>query len=200
MYNKPQYINGVSGNAKIANEFARYFNSVYYDSHLDLEGKSSFVDANNDAQLESNSLAESYVYDMIDVELIDKCLRNMKRGKASGPDGLCCESLLYAHPKLISLLCSLFRSMSLHCYVPTNFGKGIIVPLVKDKTGDVSSINNYRAITLVPIISKLLECVLLHITDEFLNTDHRQFGFKKGLGCANAIFVVRSAVDYFRQR
>ena len=63
MYNKPQYINGVSGNAEIANEFARYFSCVYYDSNLDLEGKSSFVDANNDAQLESNSLAESYVYD-----------------------------------------------------------------------------------------------------------------------------------------
>ena len=47
----------------------------------------------------------------------------------------------------------------------------------------------------MPIISKLFECVLLHITDEFLNTDDRQFGFKKGLGCANAIFVVRSTVD-----
>jgi hypothetical protein len=200
LYNKPQYINGVSGNAEIANEFAKYFSSVYYDSNLDLEGKSSFLDANNAAQLESNDLADSYVFNMIDVELTDKCLRNMKRGKASGPDGLCCESLLHAHPKLISLLCSLFRSMSLHHYVPTNFGKGIIVPLVKDKTGDVSSTNNYRAITLVPIISKLFECVLLHITDEFLNTDDRQFGFKKGLGCANAIFVVRSTVDYFTDR
>ena len=80
-----------------------------------------------------NLIVSQRVMYMIDVELIDKCLRNMKRGKASGPDGLCCESLLYAHPKLISLLCSLFRSMSLHHYVPTNFGKGIIVPLVKDK-------------------------------------------------------------------
>jgi Reverse transcriptase (RNA-dependent DNA polymerase) len=90
--------------------------------------------------------------------------------------------------------------MTLHHYVPTNFGKGITVPLLKDKTGDVSSTNNYRAITLVPIISKLFEYVLLHITNEFLNTDDRQVGFKKGLGCANAIFVVRSTVDYFTHR
>jgi hypothetical protein len=97
-------------------------------------------------------------------------------------------------------LCSLFRSMSLHHYVPTNFGKGIIVPLVKDKTGDVSSTDIYRAITLVPLISKIFECVLLSITDDFLNSDDRQFGFKKGLGCADAIFVLRSAALFHGQR
>jgi Reverse transcriptase (RNA-dependent DNA polymerase) len=90
--------------------------------------------------------------------------------------------------------------VSQHHYVPTNFGTGTIVPLVKDKTGDVSSTNNYRAITLVPVISKLFECVLLHITDEFLNNDDRQFGFKKGLGCANAIFIVCNTVDYSTDR
>jgi len=46
--------------------------------------------------------------------------------------------------------------MLLHKYVPIDFGQGIIVPLIKDKTGDSSSLNNYRVITLIPILSKLL--------------------------------------------
>jgi Reverse transcriptase (RNA-dependent DNA polymerase) len=33
-----------------------------------------------------------------------------------------------------------------------------------------------------------------------LGTDDRQFGFKKDLGCSNAIFAVRSTVDYFNDR
>ena len=52
-----------------------------------------------------------------------------------------------AHPKLVVLLSALFRSIILHNYVPVEFGQGIIVPLIKDRTGDSSSLNNYRAIT-----------------------------------------------------
>ena len=35
-----------------------------------------------------------------------------------------------------------------------------MVPLLKDKTGDVSSLNNYRGITLIPTISKVFELTL----------------------------------------
>ena len=48
-----------------------------------------------------------------------------------------------------------------HGFVPDNFGAGIIVPLVKDKAGDVNSLDNYRAITLTPIIAKVFESIIL---------------------------------------
>jgi len=47
----------------------------------------------------------------IDVEIIDKCLQKLKQGKASGPDDLTSEHLIYAHPYLIVLLCDLFTTM-----------------------------------------------------------------------------------------
>ena len=138
--------------------------------------------------------------ELVNVELVDKCLRGLKLGKASGPDGLCTESLLNAHPKLATLLCALFRSILIHNYVPIEFGQGIIVPLIKDKTGDHSSLSNYRAITLIPVMSKLFEHIILDVCDEYLTSDDRQFGFKKHLGCGNAIFAVRSTMDYFNDR
>ena len=42
-------------------------------------------------------------------------------------------------------------------YVPDNFCTGIIVPLVKDKCGDISSVENHRPLTLSPVISKMSE-------------------------------------------
>jgi len=90
--------------------------------------------------------------------------------------------------------------MVAHSYVPDEFGKGIIVPLVKNKTGDPSSLANYRAITRIPVISKLSESVLLQVTGNFLNTEETQFGFKKGLGCSNAIFAMRTTIDYYVNR
>ena len=35
-----------------------------------------------------------------------------------------------------------------HCYVSDNFGFGVIIPLVRDKAGDVEDVNNNRGITL----------------------------------------------------
>jgi len=47
--------------------------------------------------------------------------------------------------------------MSVHGVVPDGFGVGIVIPIVKDKLGDITNANNYRGITLSPVISKLFE-------------------------------------------
>ena len=107
-------------------------------------------------------------------------------------------TLVHAHPSLVIHICFLFRSMILHGFVPDKFGVGLIVPLVKDKAGDINNVSNYRGITLIAVISKLFESVLLEICNEFLQSDHLQFGFKKGLGCSNAIVSLRTAIEYLR--
>ena len=40
--------------------------------------------------------------------------------------------------------------------VPDAFGRGIIIPLVKNLDGDKTASDNYRSITLSPVISKLV--------------------------------------------
>jgi len=128
------------------------------------------------------------------------CIERLHVGKASGPHDLSSEHLKYAHPLLLVQLCSLFCTMVIHSFVPDKFGNGIIIPLLKDKTGNVNSLDNYRAITLIPAISKLFELMVLELCSEQLSTDELQFGFKPNVGCANAIFTFRTAVDYFRDR
>jgi hypothetical protein len=121
----------------------------------------------------------------------------MKLNKASGIDGIEVEHLMYAHPIVCTLLCNLFNCMLQCGRVPYDFHFGVIVPLVKDQCGDVSDVNNYRGITLSPTISKLFEMCLIENFGHLLTTSDLQFGFKKSLGCANAIFTVNSVVDYF---
>ena len=76
-------------------------------------------------------------------------------------------------------------------------GVRIIIPLIKDKSGNCNNVNNYRGITLSSIISKLFELCLANLYGDKLNTSYLQFGFKKKLGCANAIYALRSVVDYY---
>jgi len=47
----------------------------------------------------------------------------------------------------------------IHGYVPNDFGYGTVVPLLKDRCGDVSNLDNYRAIRPMPTISCVISKV-----------------------------------------
>ena len=83
---------------------------------------------------------------------------------------------------------------------PNEFGRGIIVPLVKDKRGDLFRSGNYRRITVSPVVSKIFELCLLDRFSNFLSSSDLQLGFKKNIGCGPGIFLVQNVVDYFVSR
>ena len=83
-----------------------------------------------------------------------------------------------------------------HGIVPTLFSSGVVVAVLKDKLGDSSDINNYRAIMLSLSVSKLFEkCILLKF-GHLLAVPPLQFGFQKKLSCSHAIYSLRADVDY----
>ena len=63
--------------------------------------------------------------------------------------------------------------------------------------GNLNNVANYRGITLVPIISNVLEGVINALCLSCFETDDHQFGFKKGKGCTDAIYLFTATVDHF---
>jgi len=98
----------------------------------------------------------------ISIELVEQCICKLKRSKAVGMDGLTAEHLFYAHPVHSRLLC-LFQLIVHFGLVPTDFGCGLTIPLVKNGDGDITSSSNYRGITLSPVIRKVFELVLMEM-------------------------------------
>ena len=131
------------------------------------------------------------------VEDVDKCVRQLKLGKAAGADGLMSEHFLNAHPIVVIELTHFFNALIKHCYVPNSFGLGIVIPLVKDISGDLSNMNNYRGITLSSTMSKIFEMCLMLLFGNFLLTHDLQVGFKKKLGCNHALYMLRSIVEHY---
>ena len=62
-------------------------------------------------------------------------------------------------------------------YIPSNFHSAVIVPLVKCKTGDITDVNNYRAIAISNAITKILEDLLFNLVTSTDDIDDYQFGF-----------------------
>ena len=78
-------------------------------------------------------------------------ISDLPSGKSSGFDGLNSESLKQTDPLVCLLLSICFTCMYTHCYMTSSMIKSIIVPLVKNKCGNLADRNNYRPIALSSI-------------------------------------------------
>ena len=105
--------------------------------------------------------------------------------------------ILHGSTQLVIHLHLLFNAIVQHSYVPCDFLKGVVTPIVKDSEGDISSIENYRGITLSHTFSFLFEHGILLKIDSFLQSDDLQFGYKKKHSTNHAIYTVKRCIDYF---
>ena len=181
---------------EIAREFASFFekhcNAVETEKIVELDNKFQcmYLDYENKSRFDKTYCT--------DVESIAKIVAAIKEGKATGVDGLMAEHIKYAHPVLIVILKKLFNIMIDVGYVPSAFGCGLIIPIPKRSIySNFASINDFRGITLSPVLSKLFEHCLLQLFQDSLVSSEFQFGFKKGKGCRDALFIVNETVDYF---
>ena len=76
----------------------------------------------------------------------------------------------------------------------------IIVPIVKNKCGNLSDSNNYRPIALATIMPKLFESAILLKCEMFPDTCPNQFGFRKGHSTDMCIYmyVLKEMIEYFK--
>ena len=83
-------------------------------------------------------------------------------------------------------------------YVPSEFGTGVTFPILKGSSGQkIVSFEDFRGITVSPILSKILEKGILVNFEGYLRSSDSQFGFKKHVGCSHAIYTLSSVVDHF---
>ena len=74
-----------------------------------------------------------------------------------------------------------------------------LVPLIKDKAGDLCDKSNYRPVGLCSVLSKILEAIILKRIENCLYTTANQFGFKKNLSTEMCIFLLKEVVNFYRE-
>jgi hypothetical protein len=136
-------------------------------------------------------------YNSITVQEVHDAVMKQKKGKACGPDGVAMEAFMLACPQLFIHLSLLFNLFILHSHIPPLFMQSLIVPLVKSKGGDLTDVNNYRAIALSNTISKILESILISKVINIDDCDEYQFGFKRGHSTGMCTNTLKKVVDYY---
>ena len=83
---------------------------------------------------------------------------SLDTNKASGLDGISVRMLKETAATISPILCTLFNLSITMGVVPDSWNTSLITPVPKQ--GDLSDPNNYRPISLLPVISKVLERII----------------------------------------
>ena len=126
-----------------------------------------------------------------------KCVvQDLKRGKSPGCDyGITPEALQFGGDYVIQQLCDICNDVYANGKAPEQFTTNLIVPL--PKKGDLTLMNNYRGISLMPVAAKVYKKVLLYRIRDPIDAILRrnQAGFRKGRGCTEQVHVLRRIIQ-----
>ena len=190
------HVGGLTDSNAIANGFTHNFesNCKPFNDNYNAELKVKYDERR--ANYDGGSLEPDYYF--VDVELVDRLIVDMKNGRAAGLDGLQCEHLKHSHPIAIVILTRLFRLFLSLGHVPNSFGVSYTVPIPKcDSRTRSLTFDDFRGISISPVISKLFEKVILKLFSSLFVTSDHQFGFKRNSSCTDAIYCVRNVIEHF---
>ena len=149
-------------------------------STLNLTG--TLITCKNEPPLEGSPIP-------ITIDMVRKAISKMKSGKAAGPSGIVVEMIKAAGDTGATMIRDLATAIIHDGKVPTDWEESFIVCLYKGK-GDALDRGNYRGLKLTEQAMKILERIVDGLIRQVVSIDDSQFGFVRGRGTTDAIFVV----------
>ncbi|KAK6749134.1 hypothetical protein RB195_001625 [Necator americanus] len=125
------------------------------------------------------------------------CIQKMKNGKSGGDDGISTEMLKYLPPSGIRGMTKIIRSIWIDERMPDSWRHAIIIPLHKKLS--VTDPRNYRGISLLRVMYKVLERIILDrlIKHREETTRDEQAGFPPGRSI-DQVFIVRRVIEIWQ--
>ena len=167
---------------EIANLFNQYFASVFTtDDRRDDDDLDHKTDPPNMSDL------------CLITAKIQTVLVGLDVNKATGPDKISARLLKETSTEIAPSLCKLFNKSLRTGIVPQEWKEANVVPVFKK--GEAEYVENYRPISLLSLVSKVLErCLLDSFKDQLYEiVKSCQHGFRNGKSCTSNLLEV---LDY----
>ena len=131
---------------------------------------------------------------------LDKALKNTKLGKSPGPDGVLPEILVHGGARLQAFLFSIISLLWFTEKFPADIKDPNITILFKK--GDRAQCGNYRGISLLSVVGKVLADILLQRLKNLAERIYpqSQSGYRGGRSTIDGIFTLRQLMEKTREQ
>jgi len=179
----------VSNPKSVAEEFNNYFVNV----------PASLASSNNSVHPEQESeynktfkhanIPNSLFFSPVTEDELNKLIQSLEGGKSPGADEITAGLVKNICKFICPVLVFIFNKSLVDGTFPQTLKVARVVPIFKK--GSVTSIGNYRPISLLSVFSKILEKLVKSRLIDFLTSNsflnNSQFGFRKGLNTEMAL-------------
>ena len=129
-------------------------------------------------------------------DMVRWAMSKMKKGKAAGLTGVVIEMLEASGGTSIDVVTDLINQIISEGQMPGDWQVSSIVNCFKGK-GDALERGNYRGLKLLEQVMKILERIVDKLIREQVHINDMQFGFMKGRGTTDAIFIARQLQEKY---
>ena len=175
----------IRGNRHIANGFNTFFSTI---GNTLADGIANT--ANQFKDFLGDRVVNEFVFAQVTPDIIKEVAKGMAPKTSSGPDNLSSKLLKDILMLIVDPLCHLFNLSFQTGYIPNRFKVAKVIPIFK--CGDEHLFTNYRPISLLSSISKLLEKIVAKQMHGFLTSNNilykHQYGFRKSHNTTHAVF------------
>lgn len=177
----------------ICNFFNKYYQQVAYNLQ-----KSLNTNTYNTTTLNAEPIEKVFKFHPLSRDELSRIIKNLNNKKTVGLDGVSSKILKECENELLDPLLHLLNTSLEQGIFPDDLKQGKILPIFK--SGDSERVENYRPISILNVISKIFERVvlnrlLMHLEEINFICDE-QHGFQKGKSTKTAIVsLVERLID-----
>ena len=131
----------------------------------------------------------------VSMDEINKATQSLNiKGKSADYHGLTIEHIIYAGKEIQQLLAMLMGEIFERGGIPESLKMGLLTPIFKNK-GTKQQAVNYRGITVLPVIGKIIETIIKNRTQRYVleTQNKRQRGFIAGSSPMNSALPIEEA-------
>ena len=132
----------------------------------------------------------------VDMDTLILVIKHLKPTNSCGSDGIPFRFLIDSLPVTSFFILVIVNTSIVTGNYPDPWKHPYVIPVFK--SGDTGNINNYRPISLLPIISKILEKIIANQLFDYLESFHllanEQHGFRPNLSTETALLTVTDKI------
>ena len=180
----------------VSKDIPDHFGGIYSNLYNSADDANELVSVLHQVDATVNNASLDTV-DRITPEVLKEAASKLRPGKSDPVYNFSSDCFKNATESLYNLLATVLRACTVHSHVSKVLLLSTLVPLVKDKLGNISSSKNYRSVAISSILLKLIDWVIILLEGPALGLDELQFAYQVGCSTVMCTWAALETIDYY---
>ena len=180
----------------VTNDIPGHFKNIFSNLYNSADDKEELLDVLKQVEEKIDDATLNDVK-LVPPDIVKKASKNLQDSKSDPELNFSSDCIKNGTPELFDMLATAIKSFLIHGHVTQFLLLATLVPLVKDKLGNLNSSKNYRTIAISSLVLKLLDWIILLLFGKNLGIDDLQFAYQPGVSANMCTWTVVETVSYF---